>query len=441
MKICTEKPVHLPPLETIGLDRPGESSLSISRGGSGRHGRNASGALPPSRQPPVGLGITNKFGTAPFATMGNFSSVSKLRNDERFAASSGGRAVSINGVTVPFGGRPYVQCTPSQGGPDGVPMSKNRVRSTRGKNRGEHKAADQQQSRYGQSQSSSSQQPALDLVAPLQVSANRWDRKLMAVTDPDSPEIVDRKVKGLLNKLTMEKFDSISDQIIAWANKSEKEEDGRTLVQVINLVFGSAAGEARWSEMYARLCRKMMERISPQVQDDRIKNLKGKPIAGGQLFRKYLLDRCREDFERGWVAKEATPAAAVTKALEDQTVKAANEMSKERDEIVLYWDAYYAAQKAERRGLSLIKFIGELFKLQMLTERIMHQCVKKLLGNVENPEEAEIASLCTLLTTVGGILDTAKARKHMDVYSSRMKELMKSGDVRSRMQFMLQVSY
>jgi len=35
-KICTEKPVHLPPLETIGLDPLGEpSSLSMSRGGSG----------------------------------------------------------------------------------------------------------------------------------------------------------------------------------------------------------------------------------------------------------------------------------------------------------------------------------------------------------------------------------------------------------------------
>ena len=37
-----------------------------------------------------------------------------------------------------------------------------------------------------------------------------------------------------------------------------------------------------------------------------------------------------------------------------------------------------------------MKFIGELFKLQMLTERIMHECIKKLLSNVDNPEEEEI---------------------------------------------------
>jgi translation initiation factor 4G len=76
------------------------------------------------------------------------------------------------------------------------------------------------------------------------------------------------KSKGLLNKLTMERFASISDQIISCANKSEKEKDGRTLIQVIRLVFEKATDEATRSEMYARLCRKMMEQISTNVQDD-----------------------------------------------------------------------------------------------------------------------------------------------------------------------------
>ncbi|KAF9031266.1 ARM repeat-containing protein [Hymenopellis radicata] len=258
----------------------------------------------------------------------------------------------------------------------------------------------------------------LEPAAPLQASANRWDRKSLAVA-PDCPEIVDRKVKSLLNKLTMENFDSISDQIIAWANKSENEKDGRTLVQVIRLVFEKAIDEAAWSEMYARLCRKMLEQISTRVQDDGIKGQGGAPITGGHLFRKYLLNRCQEDFERGWVAKETTAAG---KAVQDEA------------DI----EVYYAAQQAKRQGLGLIKFMGELFKLYMLTERIMHECVKKLLGNVDNPVEEEIESLCTLLATVGEMLDTQKARAHMDVYFSRMKELRRSSNVSSRMQLMLQ---
>ena len=409
------------------------------RGGSGRN-RTSSATLPPARQAPIGLGLSSstmgKGVSSSFNPMGNFATggASKLSSEDRFAASS--RAASVSGAAGMQFARPMpLTRTASTGGP----TPRERTRSKRGEKRDPN-------NRLGNTPHSQAaiamhnQQPYFELVAPLQVTANRWDRKALQA-DGDSPETVERKVKALLNKLTMEKFDSISDQIISWANKSENEKDGRTLIQVIKLVFEKATDEATWSEMYARLCRKMMEQISPKVQDDGIKNNDGKPITGGQLFRKYLLNRCQEDFERGWVAKEAAAAAAATKAIEDEAVKAANEgKGDQKEEYALYSEEYYIAQKAKRRGLGLIKFIGELFKLQMLTERIMHECVKKLLGNVDNPEEEEIESLCKLLTTVGKSLDTQKARAHMDVYFSRMKELTKSLHVTPRMQFMLQVS-
>ncbi|KAK0226381.1 ARM repeat-containing protein [Armillaria fumosa] len=442
MSICKEKPDSLPALDAIGLE-PSDNQINypMSRGGSGRH-RQGSGPVPPQRQNSTNLGFNqgSSFGkggpgTFSMGGMGNFATSvggSKLSCDDQFNMSNMMRVVSTSGeIPMPFGGRPSS-------------MGSNRTRSKRGEKCNDNNGVptspgSQHGYNMGHGSSAAMAQAMLDPVAPLQLSANRWDRRLLGANDPDSPDVVDRKVKGLLNKLTMEKFDSISDQIIAWANKSEKEKDGRTLIQVIRLVFEKATDEATWSEMYARLCRKMMEQISPKVQDDGIKNAEGKPIAGGQLFRKYLLNRCQEDFERGWVAKEATAAAAASKAIEDQAAKAAAEKKGDgEEEIALYSEEYYAAQKAKRQGLSLIKFIGELFKLQMLTERIMHECVKKLLGNVESPEEEEIKSLCKLLTTVGQLLDTSKARAHMDVYFSRMKELTKSLNVSSRMQFMLQ---
>ncbi|EIW54449.1 uncharacterized protein TRAVEDRAFT_173662 [Trametes versicolor FP-101664 SS1] len=443
MAVCKEKPDSLPPLDAIGLEPTDQSFAMPPRGGS-QHGHNrrpSSTAMPPpssnvSRQASVGLGISGfQKNVNPF-TMGQFSTP-KMSSEERFAASSRSTSVSSGPAGLPFGRPAPMVRSSSQGGPS----SSGRTRSQRGGKRDKDRP-DAGPSRQGNAFGSSlANSMSLEPVAPLEVSANRWTPgslvKKGPVADQDSPEVVDRKVRSLLNKLTMERFDSISDQIIAWANRSEKEQDGRTLIQVIRLVFEKATDEATWSEMYARLCRKMMEQISPNVRDDGIKNADGKPIAGGQLFRKYLLNRCQEDFERGWVAKEATAAAAATKATEDQAAKAAAD-GKEDEESALYSEEYYAAQKAKRQGLGLIKFIGELFKLQMLTERIMHECVKKLLGNVENPEEEEIESLCKLLTTVGQILDTPKARAHMDVYFSRMKELCKSPNVNSRMQFMLQ---
>ena len=412
----------------------------MTHGGSDRHRQesanvSASGA----RSASVDLGVPGSFEPSappnPFV-MGQFSAPgSKLASEERFMLSSDARSVSVGGAPAATAllNHPEMTRTPSQGGP-GHPIS-----STR-----EEKCTNPGKFTLSQQGLASGYEPGcvplLEPVAPLKVSANRWvptsaQRK---PADMDTPMAVNRKVGVLLTKLTAETFDSISDQIIVWANKSENEKDGRTLSQVIRLVFEKATDEANWCEMYARLCRKMMDTISLKVQNDDMKNSDGKPIAGGQLFRRYLLNWCQEDFERGWVTKTTTASTAAATANDDSAIKVANE-KKGRDEGELGSDEYYAAQKAKRRGLGLINFIGELFKVQMLTERIMHKCIKQLLVNVENPEEEEIEGLCQLLRTVGQLLDVPKTRAHMDVYFSRMKGLCKNKNVSSRAQFMLQV--
>ncbi|KAG8910325.1 hypothetical protein FRC00_008399, partial [Tulasnella sp. 408] len=144
-----------------------------------------------------------------------------------------------------------------------------------------------------------------------------------------------------------------------------------------------------------------------------------------------------EDFERGWSQKESAQAAAALKAADDKAAEDASKANGENGEPVLYSDEYYALLKAKRQGLGLVRFIGELFKLQMLTERIMHECIKKLLSKIENPEEEEIESLCKLLTTVGQALDTQKAKGHMDIYFGRMQMLADNPNVASRIRYML----
>ena len=56
--------------------------------------------------------------------------------------------------------------------------------------------------------------------------------------------------------------------------------------------------------------------------------------------------------------------------------------------------------KLRRRSLGNIRFIGELYKIQMLNGRIMHECIRKLLLQTD---EESLECLCRLVTTVGHV--------------------------------------
>lgn len=235
-----------------------------------------------------------------------------------------------------------------------------------------------------------------------------------------APDVVQRKVKSNLNKMTPNNFDKITIQILDISSQSKDESDGRTLRQVIQLTFEKATDEAHWAEMYAQFCKRMLESMSPEIKDENILDKKGEVVHGGALFRKYLLNRCQEEFERGW------------------KLDLGDKPEGETEEAKMLSDEYYKEAAAKRRGLGLVRFIGELYKLGMLTERIMHECVKKLVDYEGMPDEAEVESLTNLLRTIGQPLDsTNNGPKMMDAYFGKINEMITIDGLPSRLRFML----
>lgn len=273
-------------------------------------------------------------------------------------------------------------------------------------------------------------------LKPIEVTASGWKphslgTNVTGVAGPAPggdghmpPDVVQRKVKSNLNKMTPNNFDKISDQILAIAGQSKDETDGRTLRQVIQLTFEKATDEAHWAQMYAEFCKRMLESMSPEIKDVRVLDKKDNVVVGGALFRKYLLTRCQEEFERGW------------------KIDLPQKPEGEPTEAAMLSDEYYIAATAKRRGLGLVRFIGELYKLNMLTERIMHECVKKLVDYEGTPDEAEVESLTSLLKTIGENLDsTERGRPMMDAYFKRISAMIETPDLASRLKFMLMVSF
>lgn len=236
-----------------------------------------------------------------------------------------------------------------------------------------------------------------------------------------APDMVQRKVKAALNKMTPERFDKISEQILQIAHQSKDESDGRTLRQVIALTFEKACDEAHWASMYAKFCFRMLETMSNDIKDENILGKDGNPVAGGGLFRKYLLNRCQEEFERGW------------------EVNLPDKKEGESEEAVMLSDEYYKAMAAKRKGLGLVQFIGELFKLRMLSIKIMHQCFLRLLDFTGMPEESTIESIVKLMRTVGGAIEQEGPQgvTCMNTYFERINAMYSMPDLPSRMHFML----
>uniref|UniRef100_A0A8C8EA01 Eukaryotic translation initiation factor 4 gamma 3 n=1 Tax=Otus sunia TaxID=257818 RepID=A0A8C8EA01_9STRI len=142
-------------------------------------------------------------------------------------------------------------------------------------------------------------------------------------------------------------------------------------------------------------------------------------------FRKLLLNRCQKEFEKD----KADDDVFEKKQKELEAATTPEEKTRLHDELE------EAKDKARRRSIGNIKFIGELFKLKMLTEAIMHDCVVKLL---KNHDEESLECLCRLLTTIGKDLDFEKAKPRMDQYFNQMEKIVKERKTSSRIRFMLQ---
>ncbi|KAL9598325.1 MAG: hypothetical protein Q9219_004553 [cf. Caloplaca sp. 3 TL-2023] len=425
--------------ETLGEGGEAASARSGSARPGGSLGPRAPSKPGPSVPPPMGGmgagGGMGSFNARPPVPAGSGS-------EARFRAST----QQLMGAQRPNPFTPYVSAPRPGGFPMGGPQKMERIPSSTSMGPHPHsprggtsqRGAASRASKGGRTRENDKDAKAMPITAgttvkPIEITEKGWKPLSvgtgafgMAGPAPGgdnhmAPDVVQRKVKANLNKMTPNNFDKISDQILAIAAQSKDETDGRTLRQVIQLTFHKATDEAHWAEMYAQFCRRMLESMSPEIRDESIVDpKKGVVVAGGALFRKYLLTRCQTEFERGW------------------KVNLPEKPEGETEEVAMLSEEYYAAAAAKRRGLGLVRFIGELYKLNMLTERIMHECVKKLVDYEGIPDEAEVESLTSLLKTIGANLDSLdKGHQLMDIYFNRIRVMIETPGLANRLKFML----
>ncbi|XP_017471922.1 PREDICTED: eukaryotic translation initiation factor 4 gamma 3 isoform X2 [Rhagoletis zephyria] len=240
-----------------------------------------------------------------------------------------------------------------------------------------------------------------------------------------------RRVRGILNKLTPEKFDTLVEEIIKLKiDTPDKMED------VMVLVFEKAIDEPNFSVSYARLCHRLITEV--KARDERMESGTKTNLA---QFRAALLDKTEREFTQNVTkskAKEKKLQPIIEKISNciDPTEKAELEAQLEEEE-----------RKIRRRSGGTVRFIGELFKISMLTGKIINSCIEALL----NPNsEDQLECMCKLLTTVGAKFEMTpiNSKESSRCYSldktiARMQAIASKSDkegakVSSRVRFMLQ---
>lgn len=240
---------------------------------------------------------------------------------------------------------------------------------------------------------------------------NAWRPKMLQGEDGRSKEEREtdelyRKFRSTMNKLTPENFDILVNEIM-----SAQIDTVDRLKGCIQLVFEKAIAEPNYSTIYAKVCKRLSSINIPHEQLPDNKEAK-KPVT----FRVMLLNQCQSEFEKH---KDDTSGQTVkNEAIEKETDEAKRKELMEQQEEESF--------KIRRRAVGTVRFIGELYKIEMLNDKIMLNCVSLLL---ENGDEDSLECLCKLLTTIGQKLESKD--KILETYFKRLNEI---GDKRSKFQ-------
>jgi translation initiation factor 4G len=261
----------------------------------------------------------------------------------------------------------------------------------------------------------------------LKEAENAWKPQNMINTAAEEVPEEERKTaellkqfRSILNKLTPENFSTLIEKL-----KTLQIDTVERLDNCISLVFEKAILEFNYASSYASLCK--------EVSDVFIVPLDPNNDQQKAVFKKRLITQCQREFEKHRDNELVKNTAVRLEAIE-----------KEEDPIrkeEMRADFDFENMTLRKRAVGTVHFIGELYKIEMLTSKIMRSCITHLLDPSMCSEET-LECLCKLLSTVGKRLEKLDKNKvDLSDYFATLEKLADKNNpigISSRIRFMIQ---
>lgn len=259
----------------------------------------------------------------------------------------------------------------------------------------------------------------------LNEAKNAW-KPQMLVSEQEVPEDEKKtaellkQFRSILNKITPDNFTTLIEQL-----KVLKIDTVDILDACISLVFEKAIMEPSYGASYAQLCKEVSDVFVVPLDEN---NSQQKAV-----FKKRLITQCQREFEKHRDNELIKNNSERLKEIEEEEDPTKKEELKTNYELESF--------KIRRRAVGTVHFIGELYKIEMLTAKIMVSCVSHLLDPAMCSEET-LECLCKLLTTIGKRLEKLDAKK-VDLSTNfetleRLTDKKNPIGISSRIRFMIQ---
>lgn len=208
----------------------------------------------------------------------------------------------------------------------------------------------------------------------------------------DEQQLTSKKIRSTLNKLSPNNIEKLSSDLLITCKHSHN-----NLKQVVSEIFEKAWSEKKYTQMYSDLCKMLKTQMENYTYPHTDQTLLPKTR---NYFRYELLCICEQTF--------------LTMNKEQHFLSLQNEQAD--------------PEKFKLKTMGSVRFIGELFNVNLISAKLVLGCINTLLNLYESEKnEEKLEGACLLLLTGASSFEKPYLKQATNKVYERLKDIRKLG--------------